>query len=70
MFSRGEGMKEIVGHRFDKFTLARWMVDDRATKSDPQMRSERKFLRGGWARKIYRSSVQCVENSLTTVRPE
>lgn len=37
MFSRGD-----VGHRFDKFTLALWMI---CAPKGPQMRFERKFLR-------------------------
>lgn len=57
MFSRGD-----VGHRFDKFTLALWMI---CAPKGPQMRFERKFLRGEGRKENIEEGEARVENSLS-----
>lgn len=62
MFSRGD-----VGHRFDKFTLALWMI---CAPKGPQMRFERKFLRGeGRKENIEEGGARATRRKFS-VRPE
>lgn len=61
MFSRD------VGHRFDKFTLALWMI---CAPKGPQMRFERKFLRGeGRKENIEEGGARAMRREFS-VRPE